>query len=278
ALGCGDDDPTGPGGNGGGNIYRATIDGASWSAVSSTIQVTGGIEPRLGTIVISGGNTSGDAVILTLSFIGGTGTYPLGVNPGTNAGGSGSVFDSPNTWLTPLSGAAGSVVITTRTATRIAGTFEFTAEPLGASGADVVVTGGEFDITIDAGLPALPTGGGSVMTATVDGQPWNGATITQVSNGSSFGGATTEFTIGFVGAVAPGVFNLGVGAGQWQCQIQRVGTSDSWATTSSDSVGTITFVTVLPGRMQGLFTGTIPPLGASDSLAVTNGFFSIYLP
>jgi hypothetical protein len=278
ALGCGgDDDPTGPLG-GGGNTYRANIDGASWSAISSTIQVTGGSDPRLGTIVLTGGNANGAAVILTLSFIGGPETYPLGVNPGTNAGGTGSVVDVPNSWLTPLSGAAGTVVITARSATRIAGTFEFTASPLGGGGAEVVVTGGEFDITVDSGLPALPTGGGSVMTADLDGQPWNGATITQVSNGSSFGGTTTEYSINFVGAVSPGAFDLGAGAGRWQCQIQRIGTAESWSVGTSDSVGTIIFATVLPGRMQGLFFGTFPPLSGTDSLAVTDGFFSVYLP
>jgi hypothetical protein len=278
AMGCGgDDDPNGPGG-GGGNIYRANIDGASWSAVSSTIQVTGGGDPRLGTIVISGGNAGGDAIVLTLSFIGGTGTYPLGVNQGTNAGGTGSVVDVPNTWLTPLSGAAGTVEITTRSATRIAGTFEFTAAPLGGGGPDVAVTGGEFDITIDSGLPALPTGGGSIMTADIDGEEWNGATITQVGNGSSFGGATTEYSINFAGAVSPGAFDLGPGPGRWQCQILRIGTGDSWYVGTSDSVGTIIFATVLPGRMQGLFYGTLPPLTGTDSLVVTDGFFSVYLP
>jgi uncharacterized protein DUF6252 len=278
ALGCGgDDDPTGPGG-GGGNTYRANIDGASWSAVSSTIQVTGGNEPRLGTIVISGGNAGGNAIVLILSFIGGPGTYPLGVNVGTNAGGTGSVVDVPNTWLTPLSGAAGTVEITARSATRIAGTFQFTAERLGGGGPDVTVTGGEFDITIESGLPALPTGGGSVMTALLDGVPWNGATITQVGNGSSFGGQTTEYSINFAGAVSPGAFDLGAGAGRWECQILRIGTGESWNVGTSDSVGTIIFATVLPGRMQGSFYGTLPPLNASDSLVVTEGFFSVYLP
>jgi len=277
AMGCGgDDDPTGPGG--GGNTFRANIDGASWSAVSSTIQVTGGADPRLGTIVITGGNAGGNAIILTLSFIGGTGTYPLGVNPGTNAGGTGSVVDVPITWLTPLSGAAGTVEITTRSATRIAGTFEFTATPLGAGAPHVAVTGGGFDITIDSGLPALPTGGGSVMTAKIDGEDWNGATITQVGNGSSFGGTTTEYSINFTGAVSPGAFDLGPGPGRWQCQILRIGSGDSWYAGTNDSVGTIIFATVLPGRMQGLFYGTLPPLSGTDSLVVTDGFFSVYLP
>lgn len=30
--------------------------------------------------------------------------------------------------------------------------------------------------------------------------------------------------------------------------------------------------------MQGLFFGTFPPLNAPDSLVVTDGFFSVYLP
>lgn len=285
ALGCGGDDPANPGngggggGGGGGKLFKATIDGAAWTATSSTIQVTGGTDPRLATIAITGINTnSGIGVILSLSLISGPGTYPLGVNPGSNAGGTGSVLVTPDTWMTPFSGAAGSVVITTRTDTRIAGTFQFDASSLVPGPPDVDVTAGEFDITVASGLPALPNGsGGSVMTATIGGAPWNGATISQVGTGASFGAISTDYTVNFVGVVAPGAYDLGAGPGKWQCQVSRTGTTESWAVTSEDSVGTIIFITVLPGRMQGIFNGTIPALNASGPLTLAAGFFSIYL-
>lgn len=287
ALGCGgDDDPANPnddngggGGGGGDKLFTATIDGTAWTATESTVQVTGGADPRLATITITGINiNNGIGVILTLSIISGPGPYLLGVNPASNAGGTGSVIVTPDTWMTPFSGAAGSVVITTRTATRIAGTFEFDASPLVPGPPDVDVTAGEFDITVASGLPALPNGsGGSVITATVGGEPWNAATISQVSAGASFGGISTDYTVNFVGVVAPGAYTLGSGPGKWQCQVSRTGTTESWAVTSEDSVGTIIFITVQPGRMQGIFNGTIPQLNASAPLTLAAGFFSVYV-
>lgn len=287
ALGCGGDDgPANPnnnngggGGGGGDKVFTATIDGAAWTATSSTVQVTGSTDPRLATIVITGINiNNGVGVILTLSIVSGPGTYPLGVNPGSNAGGTGSVIVTPDSWLTPLNGAAGSVEITTRTATRIAGTFEFDASPLVPGPPDVAVTAGEFDITVASGLPALPNGsGGSLITATIGGDPWNAATISQVSGGASFGGTTTDYTVNFVGVVAPGAYDLGSGPGKWQCQVSRTGTAEAWAVTSEDSVGTIIFITILPGRMQGIFNGTIPSLNASAPLTLAAGFFSVYI-
>src|SRR5262245_44153241 len=127
AVGCGDDDdgPAGPG-PGGGATMKATIDGTDWAASANYVQVTGdSIPTEQGTLTILGVNTSsGISVSLMLSYISGSGTFPLGVNTGTTAGGRGFVGEAPYAWSTPLSGAAGTVTITARTATRIAGTFQ----------------------------------------------------------------------------------------------------------------------------------------------------------
>lgn len=76
------------------------------------------------------------------------------MNPGTSAGGIGTVIDSPSSWSTPLNGASGSATITTLTATRIAGTFQFDADDILGAATSVAVTAGEFDITVSTGLPA----------------------------------------------------------------------------------------------------------------------------
>jgi len=55
--------------------------------------------------------------------------------------------------MTALTGAAGTLTVTSLTATRIAGTFSFTATPLPGSslvgGTPMAITGGTFDVRID---------------------------------------------------------------------------------------------------------------------------------
>ncbi len=289
ALSCGgDDDPVNPNGNGGGGggggggkSFSAKIDGASWTANSASISITGGADPRLGTILITGGDSSGRGLGLNLSFISDTPSpYPLGVNPGSNAGGTVTLSATTpviGSWTTPLNGDAGTVTITLRTATRIKGTFECTAEPFsGGAASDVEITDGEFDITIPGGLPALPTGIGNTMAATVGGESWNAATIVQVGGGASFGGMNTKYSVNFVGLVSPGMHNLGTGVGKWGATIIETGTANAWSA-PGDSVGTIFFV-LTPNRMVGLFNGTFPKQGGGPDLEIENGSFGVYLP
>lgn len=287
AVGCGGGDggPANPnsgggGGGGGAPMMKATIDGVNWVATSSTVQVTGSTTATPGgAIAISGGNiTSGIGVSLSIAYISAPGTFPLGVNPGSNAGGVATVTDAPDVWNTPLNGAAGTVTISTRTSTRIAGTFQFSASPLLGGGPDVGVTAGEFDITVSTGLPALPTGNPSLMAATLDGDAWNGATIVGIAGGASFGGSNTDYSINFVAKVPfvpGGAYDMG---SEFGAQIIRVGTTDSWAVTVEDSVGYVTFVTVTAGRIAGFFAGTLPQFGtATTPLLVENGFFSVHV-
>jgi hypothetical protein len=285
-AGCGSDEaPTNPnngsgGGGGGTTIFKAKIDGVDWAATSNTVQVTGNTPANpQGTISISGGNiTSGIGMGLTLSYISGTGTYAFGVNPGSSAGGVATVSDAPDSWSTPLNGASGSITISTRTATRIAGTFQFTASPVLGGGPDVAVTAGEFDITVSAGLPDLPTGLPSAMHATMGGVFWNGATIVGIAGGASFGGSTTEYSINFVAKVpivAGGQYDIGA---DFTVLAMRVGTTDSWAVTVEDSVGYMNFITATSDRVQGFFGGTLPEMGtAAMPLEILGGFFSVGL-
>ena len=206
------------------------------------------------------------------------GTYPLGVNTGTNAGGIASVTDAPAVWSTPLNGAAGTVTITARTATRIAGTFQFSAAPILGGGPNVVVTAGEFDITPSGGLPPLPTAAPSLVTATLGGNAWNGATIVGIAGGPTFGATSTEWSINFVPKtlLSPGVaYDIG---SQMGMTIVRMGTSESWAVTVEDSVGYVTFVTINSERVSGFFAGTLPPFGtATTPMVVQSGFFSVHI-
>ena len=103
----------------------------------------------LGAITIQGTWNNSTTITLNLFNIDEPGTYPLGVTS-ANVGGIGVVSNTTGrAWSTPGSGAAGTVTLTTYTASRIAGTFSFNAEPLtGAATGTKVVTGGAFDLIL----------------------------------------------------------------------------------------------------------------------------------
>jgi len=287
-LGCGGSDggPAGPGNNnnGGGNSFTAVIDGSNWTSSQMTIQLTGDAgNPQASPLVISGyENASGFSVQLFLGFIGSTGSYPLGVNAGSTAGGTAQVVHAPDIWMTPFSGAAGSLEVTTLTATRIAGTFAFTADALlSALPAQRSVTNGAFDITVSGGLPALPTRAGSTMRATIDGGAWNGATIVALNPGAgsfSVSGTNTaySFTVTPKQPVAAGN-SYGIPS-QISLTVIRTGTADSWAAIGGADIGTWTIDSFTAAGMSGSFSGTIPGLSVGSALSIVDGEFTFEFP
>lgn len=285
AFGCGGDNgnPTGPGngGNNGGNSMSATIDGQAWSNDAGGVSVSGAPNDQgVGLMIITGIKVSPvSSVSITLGYVLGPGTYPLGVNHLTTQGGFGTYSRDSNGWVTPLSGQAGSVTITTRTATRIAGTFNFTADPTGGSGgASVVVTNGSFDVTKAAGLPALPIKLGSSMSATLGGAQWIGATVTGVAQGHAISALSTDFSVSLlpIATVAAGhTYSIGP---EVSMTINRVETSDFWVSSNGPGVGTFNLESLTNDRMEGTFSATLPPSGsATTPLTITNGHFSVRL-
>jgi hypothetical protein len=282
-CGGGGDGPTDPGGGGGGNTFTATIDGQAWASDTSLIGVSGSATPtRTGTLVISGYQvSSGRALTLTLSFFIGPASQPLGVNIGTTPGGVGTVTVAPDIWLTPLSGAAGFVTLTARTDKRIAGTFFFTAAAnAGVVPATRTVTGGAFDITIDAGLPPLPTGVGSTTIATIGGTPWNAATIIGLNTGSGifgFGADNTAYSLSITPKIPVAAGNSYGVPSQMNMSVIRTGTADSWAAITGPDIGTVTITTLSSNRLVATFSATLPPLNAASELSVTGGAINAHL-
>ena len=144
-TGCGgDDDPASPGGgNGGGNPtgvnMSATVDGGAWQAVTANAINNSGI------IAVGSSNVNGDTGIGFGFQDNGTGTYTIGPGQITNAN---ITSVSGSSWSANGGTGSGSIVVTTLTADRIAGTFQFTAERLIGTGtpATRVVTNGTFDL------------------------------------------------------------------------------------------------------------------------------------
>ena len=136
AAACGGDSTTGPGTSG---AISATIDGAHWtSSLGATTSHSSG------SYGIGGSNS--DATIGLAFPDAGVGTYDIGQLSPTNVlltqqGGA--------TWVASAIGGSGSVTVTSVTASRIVGTFNFTLVPLSGSSAtgNRTITNGTFDIT-----------------------------------------------------------------------------------------------------------------------------------
>jgi hypothetical protein len=140
-AGCGgDDDPTNPtGGSSGTGSVTATIDGAAWSAGFAQAVNNSGI------VGVGSSSTSSEKVIGFGWVDTGASTYTIAPGSATNGtvtilGGSG--------WSASGDMGSGTVNVTTLTATRVAGTFSFTAPRY--TGTDTpdptVVTNGSFDV------------------------------------------------------------------------------------------------------------------------------------
>lgn len=145
AAGCGgdDDNPTSPGGGNGGGTggvkMSATVDGTAWQAFTATAINNSGV------IAIGSSNASGEIGIGFGFQDAGPGTYTIG--PGQIATANVISLDGTG-WVANDARGSGSIVVTTLTADRIAGTFEFTAMRTVGTGnpATRVVTDGSFDL------------------------------------------------------------------------------------------------------------------------------------
>lgn len=265
-AGCGGGGGDGGGGPSGGAGMSASINGSSWAATQ--VQVTAGSAQVPGSVVITGIRISGQAtssIILALGFIGGPGTYPLGVNQGTSAGGIGQLLEtspsSVQSRITPFDGAAGTLTVTSLTATHLTGTFAFVAVPiLGATfTGNKQITAGELDIDLPQALGAVPAANhGSRVSATLGSVPFNGATVVGLgSNGAfSFGGNTDSINVSFVTQVpvtAAGSYTLGTGI---RVTVTDLKLNHLWGGTGGDA-GSVEVTSVANGRVKGTFSGTL---------------------
>jgi hypothetical protein len=115
----------------------ATVDGVAWRGAVNAFATTAG-----GLTTLVGQDTNLKQITIVL-IGGGVGTYSLTFPNPSHA----NVQFGGQVWDTALQGGTGSVSITSRTDTRVAGTFFFTAQPgLGNNGLKSEVTNGTFDL------------------------------------------------------------------------------------------------------------------------------------
>lgn len=284
ACGGGGTDPNG--GGGGGTGLQATIDGQSWTADDLTLQVSSSAALP-GYLIISGLKLNGTdyvAITLAVGYIDGPRDYPLGVNQGTTPGGTASVLvksgTTVSTYTTGFTGDEGVFTVTSRTGTRIVGTFEFIAPPQIGGGAvgTKTVTNGSFDLTLPAEYtPPTADDHGNTITASFNGQPWVGATVLGIGNlglGTfSFGGSTSGISLNLVTITAVSAGNT---YDQTGVTIQATGSGANCCWGGAGSVTSVTISTITAERITGTFSATLPVLaggGATDPLVITDGVF-----
>lgn len=122
--------------------FAATIDGSAWSAEGRVVVTRGPANSLL-----IGAASVTRSLSLTLVSASGPGTYSL-VYTTTTLPSFAILTSSGLAWTTNTKGGTGTVVVTTLTTSRVAGTFTFDAPPSPGQGTTTAhVTSGTFDVT-----------------------------------------------------------------------------------------------------------------------------------
>jgi hypothetical protein len=253
--------------------YQALLDDAAW--LPSTLQVaantTGGFR-------LSGQSVftlSPVYISLSVSHVNGPGTYALGVNERRITGGTGSLVSGLASWSTGYSGDAGIATITKVTATRIAGTFAFSAPPTGTFGGTRMVTQGVFDFPIGtSGIVISETNGGGTFSGSINGTAFNAADATQ-STGSfdntlRLSVSNSNYLIDVVLSefTGPGTYTLGTST-QRTLTVRRNSSPFLQWGGSGANVGTVTISTVTStssdatSKSTGTLSATLQPSGTT---------------
>lgn len=279
-----DSGPTGSPGEGEAHL-SATVDGQPWSADAPTIMALATSPNVPGSLGFSGGNAGG--AVRNLSFhlgrIPGPGTYPLGVNQLSGSGGLATWLHTPGTWMTPLSGSAGTITIESLGDGWTSGTFSFQAASSAAGATNLIaVTSGRFRVPLSPSWTAVSSDQlGSVVSATLAGERWNGATIVGASSEAGLAGfsaTSTEYTVSLMVAPVAGPESgpLSPINPIRRVQIVRVSDGAGWGGLAGDD-GTVTIESLTSARVAGTFSGTLAPIGAParPPLVVTEGRFDV---
>ena len=289
---CGGSDPAGPDDTGNGQFrFTAKIDGAAWASDAGVERVgvpvsVPGIFALTGTKLGANGYT----VVISLYNIPGPGTYPLGVGVSV-AGGNALISTAAGGWRTPQTGADGSITITTLTASRMEGTFSFTAVAFtGSVTGTKTVTDGAFTLEIKptGTIGVLPENAGSKVSATLNGSSFNASDATGIYSASSPGiltvvGAnnTRSLSISLAGiaANATGTFALSNGSPSRTITMSVVNGTQVQGIYSSGLAGgsgSVTITSFTATRIKGTFTATLAAgPNTTGTMTITNGSFDL---
>ena len=123
--------------------FSATVDGSAWSAEGRVAVARG---PNNSLIIAAASLTR--SLSFTLFNASAPGTFSLVYAGATTVPSFAILASAGAAWTTNTTGGTGSVVVTTLTSSRVAGTFTFDAPPSPGQGTTTAhVTGGTFDVT-----------------------------------------------------------------------------------------------------------------------------------
>lgn len=290
---CGGDTGPSGGGNADGHM-TAKINGQAFASDPAYVNLGVTVQAVApGLYVIAGAHVNGSNsqdITISVYNVRGPGTYPIGVGA-TVVGGSGIVAENGGGWGTDLSGNAGSITITTLTATRIKGTFNFTAKAVtgGATGTRTV-SDGDFDLKVNSGgsLPVVPDQNGSSASGTIGGNAWNASTVAGLISGATFlvnaGNTAYSTTITITNFGGAGTYPLETGTQARTVAVSGPSTDPQgsnccWGAGAGMS-GNITISSVTSTRIKGSFDVTLVPTpgtGAVGNITAT-GSFDLGLP
>ncbi|MCC6318762.1 MAG: hypothetical protein IT361_13860 [Gemmatimonadaceae bacterium] len=256
----------------------ARIDGASWSSG----QGAAAVHAAPGLYAISGISVGSYTMALTLNNIRGPGTFPLGVGPQV-PGGYVVLSNASGGWATPLSGAAGTITLTTVTDTRIVGSFSYNAEPVnvGTTGTRAV-TNGAIDMAVNTspGTGAPLDNAGSTFTASLNGSPFVAAAIAgSLTPGGIFGVAannvTRSLTLTFSQVAGPGSYSTS--ANPLRQVTYSLPSGATWSSQGAGGSATVAITSITATRIRGTVTGTLVPAlgGATGNVSIVGGAFDI---
>ena len=145
AMACSSGSSSSTGPKGGTAGLSATINGASWLGSVGAV-ATRTVEAG-DTIVAIGGSNTGESIIIGMAFNDvGPGTYGIGAaGEPANA----NIEEGSAGWVANITGGSGSITVDSITATRVVGSFQYTAVPVSGTPAtgDIAVTNGKFALS-----------------------------------------------------------------------------------------------------------------------------------
>lgn len=289
---CGGSDSTGPDDSGNGQFrFTAKIDGAAWASEAGVERV--GVPVSVpGIFALTGSKIGANAytIVIALYNIPGPGTYPLGVGVSV-AGGNALISTTAGGWRTPQTGSDGTITITTLSASRMEGTFSFTAVPFtGSVTGTKTVTDGAFTLEIKptGTIGVLPENAGSKVSATLNGASFNASDVSSIYSASSTGiltvvgnNNTRSLAISLAGitANATGTFALSNGSPPRTISMSVLNGTQLQGTYSSGLAGgsgSVTITSFTATRIKGTFTATLPPgPNTTGTMTITNGSFDL---
>ncbi|HRP08906.1 MAG TPA: hypothetical protein PLL69_10505 [Gemmatimonadales bacterium] len=266
----------------GGSSFTATIDGQQWAASPLTISSAANTSSQPGGLLFIGGTLTQPSrgLAIHLGRITGPDTYLLGVNQGTNAGGTLTMTFGSQSWWTALNGEGGTITIQSLANGRMKGIFSADLVPLaGGSTGTVQVRNGEFDLPINPGYapPAADDHGSSFTMRINNTEDFTGATIVGIGGGTSLIGVTAstdKYTVSLAAGPVDATGTLPIQSVTVPVRKLTVfvnGAAVGYGGTQAD-VGTMTINSVTAKRMSGSFSATLAQVGGAGSMTVTGNF------